>query len=92
MFLFTVPTINDKHSVFKSFCDLHRSNASFSHTFPVLFFFFFRCLTGQVKKQDFSVIKKKDPSLFASHFSILKEQSAAFSQFEVNTNSIKVTN
>lgn len=54
--------------------------------------FFFRCLTGQVKKQDFSVIKKMDPSLFASHFSILKEKSAAFSQFEVNTNSIKVTN
>lgn len=38
------------------------------------------------------MIKKTDPSLFASHFSILEEQSAAFSQFEVNTNSIKVTN
>lgn len=56
------------------------------------FFFFFRLLTGQVKNQDFSVIKKMDPSVSASHFTILKEESTAFSQFEVNTNSIKVTN
>lgn len=55
-------------------------------TFP--FFFFFRRLTGQVKIQDFSVIKKMDPSVSASHFSTLKEQSTAFftvwSQHQLN--------
>lgn len=70
MFLFTFPAITDKHSVFRCFCDLHRSNASFSHF--SFFFFLFRRLTGQVKIQDFSVIKKMDPSVSASHFPTLK--------------------
>lgn len=46
-------------------------------TFP-FFFFLFRRLTGLVKIQDFSVIKKMDPSVSASHFPTLKSSVLLF--------------
>lgn len=55
--------------------------------------FCFRRLTGQVRNRDFRNVKKTDPSVSASpFFSIIKEHSAAFSLFEVNIYSIKLTN